>query len=127
MFGPYLWILIPLLIPIFGIIAGAFTEWLKFKEKQNQLGTSTSKLEGEVKKLLKAVEQSEARQTALVERIQNLETIVTSAEWDALEVHPKTRGILDDGPDNAHETLNLLDDKRDKVNEVANIARRLPV
>ena len=33
--GVWIWVLIPLA----GILVGAFSEWLKFKEKQARLGT----------------------------------------------------------------------------------------
>lgn len=70
------------LIPIAGILAGMFREWLKFKTKQRDLGASTHELEKEVAALKKALAQ--ARPDDLVERIQNLEAIVASQTWDAL-------------------------------------------
>lgn len=73
----FIWVL----IPIFGILAGMFKEWLKFREKQNQLGSSTENLE-------KLVAESRQREQALVERIENLEAIVVSQTWDA--VHDRT-------------------------------------
>lgn len=65
------------LIPLAAILVGAFSEWLKFKEKQLQLGDSTSSLEHEFKSI-------SAENERLVERIRNLEAIVTSQSWDAL-------------------------------------------
>lgn len=80
----FVWVLIPLA----AILVGAFSEWLKFKEKQLQLGDSTSNLEQEFKSLT-------AENERLVERIRNLEAIVTSQSWDALpEVDPRV--ALDD-------------------------------
>lgn len=69
----WIWVL----IPIFGIMAGSFSEWLKFKAKQRQLGVSTEGLEKEVAILKSA-------NGALAERVQNLEAIVVSQTWDAL-------------------------------------------
>src|SRR5688572_10490833 len=69
----YLW----MLIPLFGILAGMFNEWLKFKEQQRQLGSSTEELERLVAELKK-------RDQALNERIENLEAIVVSQTWDVL-------------------------------------------
>jgi hypothetical protein len=67
------WVLIPLL----GIGAGMFKEWLKFKERQRQLGASTEELERLVAELKK-------RDQALNERIENLEAIVVSQTWEVL-------------------------------------------
>ena len=69
----WIWVL----IPIIAILMGGFKEWLKFKEKQSQLGTSTDALEKTV------VAQQEALEAAR-RRIENLEAIVTSQTWDAL-------------------------------------------
>ena len=70
----FVWVL----IPIFGILAGMFTEWLKFREKQNQLGNSTDNLE-------KLFAEFRQRERALVERIENLEAIVVSQTWDVVQ------------------------------------------
>ncbi|HWM92784.1 MAG TPA: hypothetical protein VN493_18615 [Thermoanaerobaculia bacterium] len=70
--------LIWVLIPIFGIMAGTFKEWLKFREKQNQLGNSTHNLE-------KLVAELRQRDQDQVERIENLEAIVVSQTWDVLQ------------------------------------------
>jgi hypothetical protein len=64
-------------IPIIAILAGAFKEWLKFKEKQAQLGTSADELE-------RALAASKHHQEALQRRVENLEAIVTSQMWDVL-------------------------------------------
>ncbi|MFQ5569163.1 MAG: hypothetical protein ACE5G0_05785 [Rhodothermales bacterium] len=76
-FWPFSWIL----IPIIAILVGAFKEWLKFKAKQQQLGSSTRELEQIVAR------QQEALDTAQ-RRLQNLEAIVTSQVWDV--VHDDT-------------------------------------
>ena len=69
-------------IPIAGILAGActgmFKEWLKFKEKQRQLGNSTQNLE-------KLVAELRQRDLAMAERIENLEAIVVSQTWDVVQ------------------------------------------
>ncbi len=76
----WIWVL----IPIVAILVGGFSEWLKFKEKQSKLGTSAHELEKTVAVLQGALAQVEQRAQTLVERVQNLETIVTSQTWDAL-------------------------------------------
>lgn len=70
----FIWVL----IPIAGIMAGMFKEWLKFREKQNQIGNSTQNLE-------KLVADLRQRDRALVERIENLEAIVVSQTWEVVQ------------------------------------------
>ncbi len=72
------------LIPIIAILVGGFTEWLKFKGKQQKIGNSTRDLEGLVETVQKALDRMEDRQDALARRIENLEAIVTSQVWDVV-------------------------------------------
>lgn len=73
----WIWILIPLA----GIAAGMFKEYLKVKAQQRDLGASARDLEKDVVALQK-------ENVALNERLQNLEAIVVSQTWDVL--HDKT-------------------------------------
>lgn len=68
-----LWVL----IPIVAILAGSIKEWLKIRARQQQIGSSTREIE-------KTVARLEARERELLDRIENLETIVVSQTWDAL-------------------------------------------
>ncbi len=78
MFDPAtIWVL----IPIAAIAAGAFREWVKFKSKQRELGSSAEELEQVVSSLEAKLRD---RQAALEQRVANLETIVTSQTWDTL-------------------------------------------
>jgi hypothetical protein len=70
----YWWIL----IPIVAILSKTIRGWMVFQTKQRQLGASTRELEQEVAALTKA-------NAALTERVQNLETIVVSQTWGALQ------------------------------------------
>jgi hypothetical protein len=72
---PYNWVWV--LIPIAAIVTRAFRSWLRFQATQRQLGTSTHDLEREVASLRQTNE-------TVLERLQNLETIVVSQTWDAL-------------------------------------------
>src|SRR4051812_15630603 len=72
----WIWVL----IPVVAIVMKGFREWLRFKATQRQLGASTVELESEVTALQKTNE-------SLLERIQNLEAIVVSQTWDALNDH----------------------------------------
>jgi hypothetical protein len=81
-FGVGIWVLIPLA----GILLGGVKEWMKFRLEQQQLGASAKELEGEVVALRQELAE---QRTALVTRIENLETIVTSRPWQEL----KERGL----------------------------------
>jgi hypothetical protein len=76
----YLWIVIPLA----GIAYVAFAEWLKFKRQTARIGSSTAELESAVEEFRGELESFREERAALVRRIENLETIVTSEVWDAL-------------------------------------------
>jgi hypothetical protein len=69
----WIWVL----IPVTAIVMKTVREWLRFKATQRQLGASTSELENEVSALKRERE-------AVLERLQNLEAIVVSQTWDAL-------------------------------------------
>lgn len=85
MFSPILGPLLALLIPILGIGLAGYHEWLKFRAKQQELGVSTREVEKTIRALQERLERVEQERDALVERVQNLETIVTSEAWDALQ------------------------------------------
>lgn len=72
-------------IPILGIALAGYKEWLKFQSKQQELGTSTQEVEATIQSLQERLTRAERERDALVKRIQNLETIVTSDAWDALQ------------------------------------------
>lgn len=125
-FWAFSWVL----IPIVGILAGQFREWLKFKEKQAELGTSTENLERKVGTLIDALKDSESKRMALVERIQNLETIVTSQDWDSLEA--EISGKPSDKVERKEQYGSILDthradeiDKINTTNRAAILAKRL--
>ncbi len=77
---PFVWVLIPLA----AIAVGAFKEWLKFKAKQDRLGTSTAELERAVEDLRSELQDSFATRDRLQQRVENLETIVTTEMWDVV-------------------------------------------
>jgi len=72
----WIWVL----IPIAAILTRTFRSWLRFQATQRQLGASTHDLEREVAGLRQANE-------TVLERLQNLEAIVVSQTWDALNDH----------------------------------------
>jgi len=102
------------LIPIAFIIMGGWSEWLKFKEKQTKLGVSTESLESEFEQLSARLEKQNA---TLIERVKNLEAIVTSPDWDKITDTPALPAALRDS------SLNLKT-QRD-ADEAARIARQI--
>ena len=83
-FWAFSWIWIPIIAILAGTIGGAFKEWLKFKEKTQQLGSSTHELEKTSAEQAELLRTMQAEREALIGRIQNLEAIVTSQVWDAI-------------------------------------------
>jgi hypothetical protein len=69
----WIWIL----IPVTAILARTFRQWLVLQATQRRLGASTEGLEREVAELRQ-------RNEALVDRVENLEAIVVSQTWDAV-------------------------------------------
>ncbi len=65
------------LIPVVAILSGVLREWIKVRAKQQSLGASTSELEKEVEAL-------QRERAAVLDRLQNLEAIVVSQTWDAV-------------------------------------------
>lgn len=109
----WIWVL----IPIVAILVGAFTEWLKFKEKQARLGTSTNELE-------KAVATQQDALEAAYRRIENLEAIVTSQVWDLMHDEALPEAERQRARARARLALDPPDEPSD-ADRVAQIARRL--
>ncbi len=65
------------LIPVAAILAGVIRDWVRMRAKQKTLGASTTELEQEVTALQK-------ERAAILDRLQNLEAIVVSQTWDAV-------------------------------------------
>ena len=103
-----------ILIPIAGIALGGFKEWLKFKEKQLELGSSTENLEKITATLQTELDAAKLRESALIERIQNLETIVTSEAWEDPLPLPEKKPLLE-----------LPDESEEATKEAARLARRM--
>ncbi len=112
-FLPFSWILIPLA----AILAGAWSEWLKFKKEQATLGASAESLEASFAELSKKLE---AQNESLVKRIQNLEAIVTSADWDQVTAAESTPALPEPEPE-----ILLPDPEEENREEAERIARRI--
>ncbi|HEY2295548.1 MAG TPA: hypothetical protein VGM86_33000 [Thermoanaerobaculia bacterium] len=73
-----------LLIPIVAIVAGTFSKiaktWMRLKAQQQMLGASNRELEQEVTALQKD-------RATMLARLENLEAIVVSQTWEAVNAH----------------------------------------
>lgn len=105
-----MWVLIPIVV----IIMGGWSEWLKFKEKQTKLGASSESLESEFQKMSVRLEKQNA---TLIERVKNLEAIVTSPDWDQITDPPALRA--------AAPRLELESQEPTDADEAARIARKV--
>ena len=76
----WIWILIPLA----GIVLAGFSEWLKFKKENAQLSSSNQVMQSDMAALTDQLETLRMVNEQLVERVQNLEAIVTSETWDLM-------------------------------------------
>ncbi len=113
-------------IPILGIVFAGYKEWLKFKAKHRELGTSTREVEDRLRALRERLDRLERERDALQDRVQNLETIVTSEAWIA--GHDDTAGAPSLDAAEADE-LTLPPDRESssesEAERTAEIARRL--
>ncbi|HYU30741.1 MAG TPA: hypothetical protein VEW48_01140 [Thermoanaerobaculia bacterium] len=64
-------------IPIVAILARVFRDYIRLQTQQRALGTSNQELE-------KVVEELRRTNSTLAQRVENLETIVVSQTWNAL-------------------------------------------
>ena len=110
----YIWILIPLA----GIALAGFSEWLKYKRKTASIDTTTGELEAELSSLQAELDEQREERRRLVQRVQNLEAIVTSEAWETLG-HDRELA-------KAKAPLQLPDaDEAADADHVARMARRL--
>jgi hypothetical protein len=99
---------------LFGMIVFGARSRDQMRVIQEDLGTSATNLQGSVRDLLDALEESRLRQERMTQRLENLETIVTSEAWDTLKAgeDPEQRPDLlkDDNPEelNAEEKASRI-------------------
>ncbi len=97
----WVWVLIPLA----GIAMGAFSEWLKFKEKSNKLGDATVALQDVFDEMKVEIQNLRDTNSGLRRRVEVLEAIVTDESFDDLmqkRLEQSTRDIhLIDPPDSS--------------------------
>ena len=108
----WIWVLVAL----GGLLVGAFSEWLKFKEKQAKLGTSTAELEHNLSEQQHALEAAQRR-------IEHLEAIVTSQVWDT--VHDETLPEAERQRALTQARIHLEPPEPSDAERIARMARRL--
>lgn len=112
-------------IPILGIALAGYKEWLKFKTKHRELGSSTREVEDRIDGLQDRLARLEAERDALQERVQNLETIVTSEAWIAEHDESTDRSPLSTPDDSLLEVPDDEDTIPTDAEHTAKLARRL--
>lgn len=70
---------------LFGMIYYGVKNQQKLKSMESHLGSSSARLQDRTDQLLEYLEQNREQQDQIVQRLQNLETIVTSEAWDAFQ------------------------------------------
>lgn len=73
------------LIPLAAIAVGGFEQWLKFKKETR---TSTSELDSAVAELTRQLAAGREREAQVIERLENLETLVTTRLWKVVQDDP---------------------------------------
>ena len=112
-------------IPILGIALAGYKEWLKFKSKHQELGTSTRAVEDRIDGLQDRIARLEDERKALRKRVQNLETIVTSEAWIAEHDDSADSSPLHDVEAGRLEVPTNTDTPTDDAEHTAELARRL--
>jgi len=113
-------ILLVFAIPILSILLAGYKEWLEFRAEQG--GPAVADLEAELAALRDRLDRVEQERDALVSRLQNLETIVTSEAWDARLESPDAASPLDAPPEADRESP---DDAPSTSEQAEALARRL--
>jgi len=90
---------------------------------QEDLGMSATNLQGSVRDLLQALEESRNQQERITKRLENLETIVTSETWDALKDDEKSGRIPDLMKEEPSEELPQEPSAEEKARRIARRVR----
>ena len=101
------------LVLLMGIIIFGTRKSNEMKELEKTIGQKTGELGSNNEELWKALKESEAKNELLVERLQNLEAIVTSEAWDAIK----------SGEDAQNIHLHLEDEEVDDLEDAEKAAR----
>lgn len=106
------------LVLLMGIIIFGVKKSSEYKELHKLFGEKDKDLNSTVNKLQKALESSEAEKTQILERLKNLEAIVTSEAWDSIQ----------SGEDAETTRLHIEEEEKEELNDsdkAAKIAKRV--
>lgn len=70
---------------LFGMIYIGAKNRNQLESMESNLKESTSVMKGDFKEIIKALEGNDAQQERILKRLENLEIIVTSEAWDAIQ------------------------------------------
>ena len=101
-----------------GLAFAGFGIWFAAKQQEAQSGLATSELEQTVASQQKALEAAQ-------QRIQNLEAIVTSQEWDVIHDGGLPEAMSQPALSQARLDLDVLDAKPSDTERAEQITRRL--
>lgn len=116
-------ILLVFAIPILGILLAGYKERLKFMAKHQELGKSTREVENRLETLRDDIDRMEEIRDSLEQRVQNLETIVTSEAWIAQHDEDGTSPLQPGGDLELRPASE--DDLKSDAEHSADLARRL--
>ena len=101
-----------------GLGFAAFGIWVASKQKETQIGIATSELGQTISSQQKALEEAQRR-------IQNLEAIVTSQEWDVVHDEGLSKAKNQPARSQARLDLDVLEAEPSDTERAAQITRRL--
>jgi hypothetical protein len=90
----------------------------RMTELDDSLNLSSTETKQDLNKILKFLDSNKERQDRILDRLQNLETIVTSEAWEAIK----------EGKDSEHVKLLLQEEEVDEISnedKAKNIAKRI--
>lgn len=125
MSAPVLIIILVFAVPILAILVGGYKEWLEFKAKHQELGSSTEQVEKHLQALREDINRLEETRDDLENRIENLETIVTSEVWIAQHDEDEVDALNRPGS-GALDLTPPAEDATSDTEPTAHISHRLP-
>lgn len=106
------------LLLLMGIIIFGTRKTSEYKELQKTLGKKSNELDSDAKELWKALKKSEVEKDKILERLQNLEAIVTSEAYEAIQSGEESETIK------LHLEVEETEDLNDS-DKAAKIAKRV--
>ncbi|HCD53462.1 MAG TPA: hypothetical protein DEQ34_13520 [Balneolaceae bacterium] len=96
------------LVLLMGIIIFGTRRSNEYKEIEKTLGKKTRDIDSDTKELWIAFKKSEEEREKLVQRLQNLEAIVTSEAWESIQK----------GDESDHIKIHLQEQEKDELSDI---------